>query len=735
MKINPWFYAVQALVNEEGHLNGLSVEQLSSKGRAYYKIDLERQHNIPGTDYTITHHHIRISPKYDDDNPHMTCYHYSAHLRDSHDQSFRLHVYFNRQDHLTTAPELQDKHQQSVNLNDELLHAFAEQAVQAGHHTIAFLREQHRNMLSDLLKTHAAQNQQLENLSVDFQSNKADYFSILKDHIKSLQPLTKLADQQAYFKGKLSLCQKFYKQLQQDLAPEEAAAQWIMATEDSDSSDEEIDYSIQAGSSSNAPRAPLPVPEENLLNLILTARDNYEQEQNAETIAAYFQAINNIFLLGKTTELTLEERAQLQGHVSTCEKIGSDQLVRALLTGDFESARKLFYFTNFIAHNTFVMSMTANRPQIADFLLSHSELSHQSTLFKPGRDGESTLPVCYCLRRCREKDYNDLLAVLIGHGASVLVPYDDGLPVAFHILKDPQHPLRKALTHSDRAKAPRFYKQLITLLNEYVASQDLTERVRAEIQNMITLFEVILHDRQQGKNISGRLQPDELDQLLNRLDTGILESLYADPQILEAYGQLQQQVKRYNRQLNGLERNDAHQQRLLDKQQSSQQKRDLMAIVNEIKGMKLTINKEEILRVIKIDSTIIDKKIEAIAISIRLKKEKRPKQFAALHAKQEALGREIDELLILRTTDQRSQAVARRQSASLLLDGLDQLDKLAKNLETLFNHVERFKQLQERRALELAEPPAEDVHPQTIDEGPALKNLTLYYQTLRVSRR
>jgi len=145
----------------------------------------------------------------------------------------------------------------------------------------------------------------------------------------------------------------------------------------------------------------------------------------------------------------------------------------------------------------------------------------------------------------------DCLSVLIKHGASMLIKDTDGLPVAYQILSDPFHPLRKAaLQNATKMLSPSMCATLENILQDYfrqhpTLSQEKIHRLREgaaiyriNIEAMSgkagTTFFKIAHNKKHACPV-----PTGITESNKMRDT-----LMSDPEVSEKHQQFQRAATR-----------------------------------------------------------------------------------------------------------------------------------------------------------------------------------------------
>ena len=473
--------------------------------------------------YKLTSHHISVYEFQDKSKPHLSQYHYTAYFENRQDQQFRLHVYFDQNDQLTTAPVFAELQGNNEYISQSTTAVFAEMLYEfAMAHCAHFMGEMRTQFSADLNRLKQAYNkteQFLAELSQDLQRNRASYLISLKQAISCLDKLSVLQDDLHY-----KATARFLKRLEQSmlLTPQELPKLLPSAEE----KEQETNNSAQmpVGSQSLADTEKLWRQKEiaNLCQLLVSQHHfdenlefvkdllRFKKPENLESLSSdqleqtclslvrqakqliieiekyysstpkisfktqldIFNILNQLaqdlyrFIDSSKLTFPLSEVQHIQFLQCKVYEHGKKLLATLLIGNQFDLADKLIGFAKSLPDSLFKMALVKGDARLLDYLLTQGDFAINTYIVK-----DNLTPVLFCFyHHSATSSKVDCLSVLIKHKASIMVAARDGLPVAYHISQQESHPLYKALLANDKdyLGRPEFYKTLICYLNNHL---------------------------------------------------------------------------------------------------------------------------------------------------------------------------------------------------------------------------------------------------------------------------
>lgn len=264
-------------------------------------------------------------------------------------------------------------------------------------------------------------------------------------------------------------------------------------------------------------------------------------------------------LLAKTYEISLtferhmkpKELQQLQRVRQGIHKVGANLLNSLLFHDQFELAALLTSFHHLLRAEKYLnVALQMRNPGLLDFILQYGDVdvNHQEVTVRK-KPYQTMVHACFYEDRPNQS-MSECLSILIKHGASLLVPDDKGLPLAYRILETEAHPLCKALfmNRDKTVESIEFVKNLLRLLKASSHREDLNvedaKAVQIEIDSLIVQLDSL--QNAQIDNPSSRYLMKQMHHLEEKFCGSLISKLKRDPEIIALNKQLQQEVSLLN---------------------------------------------------------------------------------------------------------------------------------------------------------------------------------------------
>ena len=144
-------------------------------------------------DYIITEHHLSIYEGPITKTDAMSQYHYTAYLDDTNRKHYRLHVYFDINDHYVGDPHcaeiLPGNSSASIDCQDNY-YAFQSLAYLSTYQLVAYLRKQQRVEVQCLIKQHHTLEGLAVNLSKNLTQNKKNYLLTIEQAYRYIENIS-----------------------------------------------------------------------------------------------------------------------------------------------------------------------------------------------------------------------------------------------------------------------------------------------------------------------------------------------------------------------------------------------------------------------------------------------------------------------------------------------------------------------------------------------------------------
>ena len=471
--------------------------KVASNGSRYFlrELPLSSESETLSTSYgelSITSHHVSVYSDMEMDSQ----YHYTADMVDTGGQKFKLHVYFNINDEATHV-HLKDQQMTDCPLDKETIFGFSQMGQKNSYAVTQPLRYYFRRTLTDL-QTHFSQLEiAASELSMD-KSMQDTWVEKLHEMSLLLERLNDLVDHRQYQSIRRIIGRNFSKPqvilVEPQVAVEAVFEEPYVATVKPDSvvlSAESIQ--LLAQTQTIIEKASMP-------------------DLDAANATSLLSEINGgILLLEDNKELSPEHLSSLilslvQHSLRVrrrCEDLLRQMVAESKSSDTLQNIQDLKSFHYILSFSDVEQAFLDNNDSLLDILCQtkHLNIDYPSAVLHCFKKGESGY-TC--------------LAVLLRNGASLLVPSDDGLPIAHHILSEQSHPFNSILQTDPKLRSqtienPSFYKKLIFAL---LACPEQS----VEIKRSVELYQQI-QKKLKLKLALSRISPktDNLEDLVQKL--------------------------------------------------------------------------------------------------------------------------------------------------------------------------------------------------------------------------
>ncbi|KTD19320.1 coiled-coil-containing protein [Legionella lansingensis] len=513
MSKNTLYNFIQQYVPSITHVKYLELAK-DKQQHHYYRLELNQKTPIVLNNYTLLNHHISIYETEVRSNPQLSQYHYTAYFDDGKGSTYRLHVYFNAFDELTrnAAFAIQTENSFEVIESKELEESFIGLALQNTEPVINELRKKQATIVNDLETRYAQLEQELAEL---FETSKENYFLYLQkleETCSVLQTLIPLVRHSTYNKIHHFLSRS-QKTLIANLAQEESIEDAIAIKPDFGKKELE--------EATTTPAPSVKKTQSNQSNADSTAVSEFDKK--FKQLVARFDAIKSADaeiqakdledLLARTYEfsLLLSEKDATVTNLQNLEnlrlniyRLGEKLLPTLLVKKEFALASQLTSFHYLLKEKHLNWALQTRNPELLDFVLTHGDFNINSQEVHVKEKAYSSAVHACMSCHSDSSPMTDCLSILIKHGASLFVDSSNGLPLAYEIMTNDNHPFRGALL-ANREKtidSVIFYKQLRAFVTDYLKREKVSQAAQKGFQEALdyynTQIEILLAPEMQS---------------------------------------------------------------------------------------------------------------------------------------------------------------------------------------------------------------------------------------------
>jgi hypothetical protein len=533
-------------------------ELLSSDNFKSFKLKISAKHNqemlihdlfsgldsivakIGEVQLTLIEHHITLFDENKKD--HSSQYHYTAKLKDQLGKSYNLHVYFDKNDKFTEAPNLTEGEQEIQAAFPELSAALGELAIDQTRVVVAELRLLHQNKLKQMQNRYADLETKLTEISSDIEGNRESYLVILDEAISQ-------ASQMCLY-GNFNSLLRLLKRIKISLCTSSITKDIETTTNTEDEQEESI-YEEE--------NVPLKLKEKKTATTLvheaqgchtsyLKQKSERDKVKVVETFVLLHNKVQDILMLLDDQEFDFKKDDLVNIRIlnSYINQEGKELLEQLLLGKLFELADKLKKLAPRLSTNILKLALMQNNARLLDFLLTNAGYAINTTTV-------DAIPlVLYCfLNHTVKTPKVACLSALIKHGASIMIQYQ-GLPLCFYIMEMDNNLNEAIYTNPAQTISNKdFYNCLIQNLENYLLmkSADLAkvELVKQALNKYRT--KISFGSDSTYKNIFGARAIHKTEtaaaNLASRIDKNTSNEISTDPEIRSLYGRVIEVAKEY----------------------------------------------------------------------------------------------------------------------------------------------------------------------------------------------
>ena len=449
---------------------------------AYFRFEL--QINGPTTyfDYELLEHHVSVYEQSQDNSQ----YHYTAHFKDRQKNQFQLHVFFDQRDKPIQCSFTQKESSKQPIIIRDLDNEWQYLARMTSSNLIKPVRLQYNQLVQDLETRFVALEAEADHLSLNIASHYPAYNQKLEQTCDVLQELDLLARDKRY-QGMI----KMIKYCQLTFKPTEPVDSSLPTAAEPCSS-----FSRSETAEAICEKTSIPQPalvDASLDKEIDSLRQQY-LDVSKEMTVGYAQRINSLYDQSLQLFLQLEciGDSPTTPNIATFYQLhhqiyreGLGLLRGALSQNLFPIAAQLGFLHHRLDDACLAKALIDKNHVFLDFLLTHGHylLNNQPICL------ESTMyesAVQYCFQQ--GEPLLECFTVLIKHQTSLTTAVINGLPLAYLILSDLNHPFRPAIISQELITNKSFYSQLITGLTCCLVQTVDQSALRKQIKKDINLY-------------------------------------------------------------------------------------------------------------------------------------------------------------------------------------------------------------------------------------------------------
>lgn len=451
--------------------------------------------------FKLQKHHLSVYQHQDDRNAYLSQYHYTGYFTDNDQKHYELHVYFNSKDQLATSAVFStandDGKYVAESISDDLASSLEQFALDHVSVPVGRLRQNQKDYIENQEKEYLSIEAKLTDLSIDLGKNRENYLENLNVANVVLSRLVKIRQDNRYMQ-----IANFFSSLRKALSQMQAGSTEDEASNQPEESDKEMPTSLGKMETSSTKITRKLVKKKKTVSYdyqikeLLTLKSDFEKK--VETKSPFQDQVTAF--QGFDTELR---------KVIGCVEIFSDNLnpdflrifsnliaardafakkllLSLVVLGHFDLALKMKFYSFLLPDDLIKVALNGRNHKMLDFILTHCDIPVNTIQVT-----NNLTPVLFCyLQNTPEKPMVECLSVLVKHRASLFVKAPDGLPIAHHILDNPNHPLRKAFQDNVNVTVGRvwFRKHLINELKVVLEDSALDPKVAARLSSVIQSY-------------------------------------------------------------------------------------------------------------------------------------------------------------------------------------------------------------------------------------------------------
>lgn len=429
--------------------------------------------------YRLNNHHISFYEEVDAQHPCLSAYHYTAEFIDDQKQRHALHVYFNTNDHLTLQAQFTDKRG-----SEALITLFEKQAIECTRPHIMDLKCLRKKFLSELHQDYLLKQKNLGELFTQIEHSNAPYLSTLDELIEITKKLAKF-EPNKHYKGLSHLLSKTKLLI---------TSPTLIKTSTESKPLVETSTVISFFKKPLSPKIQLKLKM--YIDAANTTLNTYLALKNHQNFDPFQRAFNqlNLLSLDGNTCLTPQDLHLIQRLEAVMNEEGFALLKHCLKQHDVENLDPLAVFLDDFPKDEINEAIASGNANTLSFLLDHCSIDLNDYLI----EGIPLVTYCMDILAINHADQAiKCLNVLVRHNASLMIDSTSGLPVAYELLSNNQHPLRSLLIScsNETVSNPIFYqtlsrKLLPALMNKAPECTARNIKIQSDIQYYKKLVDV-----------------------------------------------------------------------------------------------------------------------------------------------------------------------------------------------------------------------------------------------------
>lgn len=500
-------------------------------------------------------HHLSFYAKESKLNPTKSQYHFTAYFSkgNSQNRDYELHVHFDENDQLTTAPILSELQADGtyfpISLSklgpgaQEMLTSFA---LAHSHETIASLRLCIQEKIKQDIETYAKKSIVVDELSKEKDANPEPYFEVIQENIRFLNKIIPYHGREGYFARVCKILTDYANWLGIPLDQQNPPLAYEhKSSPDSDHSFSDTDETeeipevtlhttqeTQDAHDTDASSTPLNIDVSTLVKEAEKAMLEFQNKALTSTLKIRVSLLAKAITLTQEVYIFASDKALIQDPFDLVilqrlllaqqqkkEKLLFHLIINCqldeakVLLGNSKKAGSLIGFE--CDYQAISYALKTGKSEILEFILERTDFPINTFTIPTPKGNVSAAMFCF-LNDSAASPKAECLRVLVKHGASLMefCP-STGLPLAHLLLSsEKRHPCMLALEDKINIQKtllnPSFYIQLVCVLKKKAVSKDLNESIK--------LYKELTEQLSQNKNKHSAIEKKSMgDNLLAAL--------------------------------------------------------------------------------------------------------------------------------------------------------------------------------------------------------------------------
>ncbi|KTC97952.1 hypothetical protein [Legionella erythra] len=546
------------------HAESITLKQTLDK-KNYFLIELPRSNYSLmglGTRFNLVKHHVSIYENESRANPHLSQLHYTADFINTNRIEYRLHVYYDHKDQMVSGPHFSvrldnNKYREidASSVSQELLE-LAEKSMRA---VIVEIREKYLDTYSQLEQEYQRLDRQCSILYETRESHMAEYVAKMKNFIKLAENLSILTSHNHYTHKHAFLTRLLITiqtpamstEAPVDTSTTEPQSSLSLNTQREDTS--RRDAARVRNKSSNTSRRQTNNPLQGIERQVDALARQFialSAQPREKNVMKHTKELGNLWALcnqySLEADLVIPQDApqssipcltKLQTLSVKLEKACKEHFLYLLEQKQFDAAKLLQNFYYLLDVNRLAAALKDDNAELLDFILTYGEdlVLDNQVLIIDKKKYTNAVVFCY------EQGLADCLAVLINHDASILIPGANGLPLAYSLLMQDEHPLQRVLAACPQKTtlSSSFYFGLKNALRRYIASEELPANEQKKISAAIAYYQILANDLLFNRDLGplGQQVNYSISAITLLMNEPLPADLMQDEAIQQAYSQ------------------------------------------------------------------------------------------------------------------------------------------------------------------------------------------------------